>query len=146
MTETPPVPPLSTFVLRFWREWSAGETQWRGRIEHVQSGASATFPDLEGMVDFVLGMGVMADARNRTSRALPIQFELSLEPQPNLGKEKKMKVFQCCDAGFDCKHVVRAESEEELLRQVAEHAETAHHVEVTPELAEQVKRLIRQDH
>jgi hypothetical protein len=62
MTEISSVSPLSTFVLRFWREWSAAETQWRGRIEHVQSGASATFLDLEGMVDFILGMGIMKEA------------------------------------------------------------------------------------
>jgi hypothetical protein len=61
MTEISSVSPLSTFVLRFWREWSAAETQWRGRIEHVQSGASATFLNLEGMVDFILGMGIMKE-------------------------------------------------------------------------------------
>lgn len=56
-----------------------------------------------------------------------------------------MKVLHCCDAGFDCEHVVRAESEEELLRQVAEHAQTVHDLEVTPELVEQVKSLIREE-
>jgi hypothetical protein len=62
MNEISAVSPLSTFVLRFWREWSAGGTQWRGRIEHVQSGASATFLGLEGVVDFILGIGVMKEA------------------------------------------------------------------------------------
>ena len=56
-----------------------------------------------------------------------------------------MKILRCRDAGFDCKHEVRAESEEELLRQVAEHAQTVHDVEVTPELVEQVKSLIRDE-
>jgi predicted small metal-binding protein len=56
-----------------------------------------------------------------------------------------MKILRCRDAGFDCEHEVRAESEEELLRQVAEHAQTVHDVEVTPELAEQVKSLIRDE-
>jgi predicted small metal-binding protein len=56
-----------------------------------------------------------------------------------------MKVLHCRDVGFDCEGVVRAESEEELLRQVAEHAQTAHDVEVTPELVEQVKSLIRDE-
>jgi len=68
MTETSPIPPLSTFVLRFWREWSAGGLQWRGRIEHVQSGASAPFLDLKGMVDFILGMGIMTEDRNRIAK------------------------------------------------------------------------------
>jgi predicted small metal-binding protein len=56
-----------------------------------------------------------------------------------------MKIVNCRDVGFDCEGVVRAESEEELLRQVAEHAQTVHNVEVTPELAEQVKSLIRDE-
>jgi predicted small metal-binding protein len=56
-----------------------------------------------------------------------------------------MKVLRCRDVGFDCDGVVRAESEEELLRQVAEHAQTVHNVEVTPELAKQVKSLIRDE-
>ncbi len=56
-----------------------------------------------------------------------------------------MKVLRCRDAGFDCEHVVRAESEEELLRQVAEHAQTVHNVEATPELVEQVKSLVREE-
>lgn len=56
-----------------------------------------------------------------------------------------MKVLRCRDAGFDCEGVVRAESEEDLLRQVAEHAQAVHGVEVTPELVEQVKSLVRDD-
>ena len=38
MAESPPVPPVSTFVVRFWQEWSAAGARWRGRVEHVQSG------------------------------------------------------------------------------------------------------------
>lgn len=81
------------------------------------------------------------------SRAAPIELEVAVEPPlPNLRKEQKMtKVLHCRDAGFDCDHVVRAESEEDLLRQVAEHARTVHDVEVTPELVEQVKDLIREE-
>lgn len=30
-----PIRPTSTFVLRFWREASADQVRWRGRIEHV---------------------------------------------------------------------------------------------------------------
>jgi predicted small metal-binding protein len=56
-----------------------------------------------------------------------------------------MKVLYCREVGFDCEGVVRAESEEDLLRQVAEHAQAVHGVEVTPELVEQVKSLIRDE-
>ncbi len=56
-----------------------------------------------------------------------------------------MKVIHCRDVGFDCDGVVRAETEEELLQQVAEHAKSVHDVEVTPELVEQVKGQIREE-
>ena len=79
-------------------------------------------------------------------RAAPIELEVAVEsPPPKYRKGQKMRVLRCRDAGFDCDHVIRAESEEELLRQVAEHAQTVHGLEVTPELVEQVKGLIRDE-
>jgi predicted small metal-binding protein len=54
-----------------------------------------------------------------------------------------MKTLHCADAGFDCKAVVQAETVEEVLAQAAEHAQAAHGVLVTPELAEQIKGLIK---
>jgi hypothetical protein len=63
MTETSSVPPVSTFVIRFWREWSATTGRWRGRIEHVQSGQRVDFLDLEGILEFLRGFGVMAQDR-----------------------------------------------------------------------------------
>ena len=56
-----------------------------------------------------------------------------------------MKVLHCRDVGFDCDGVIRAQSEEEVLRQVAEHAQTQHGVQVTPELATQVRSKIREE-
>jgi predicted small metal-binding protein len=56
-----------------------------------------------------------------------------------------MKVVRCREVGFDCEGVVRAETEEEVLRQVAEHARTVHNVEVTPDLAKEVKALIKDE-
>ena len=56
-----------------------------------------------------------------------------------------MKVLQCRDAGFDCDHVIRAEKEEEILQQAAEHVQTTHKLEVTPELVDQVKSLIKDE-
>ena len=54
------------------------------------------------------------------------------------------KVLHCNDVGFDCGFVAKAESEEELLQKVATHAAEVHGVtEVTPELVEQVKGVIR---
>jgi predicted small metal-binding protein len=56
-----------------------------------------------------------------------------------------MKTLHCSDAGFDCKAVVKANTEEEVLRQAAEHAKAVHQVDVTPEMAEQIKKLIREE-
>jgi predicted small metal-binding protein len=56
-----------------------------------------------------------------------------------------MKTLHCADAGFDCKAVVHAETVEEVLAQAAEHAQSVHGVLVTPELAEQIKTLIKEN-
>ncbi|MDQ3180782.1 MAG: DUF1059 domain-containing protein [Acidobacteriota bacterium] len=56
-----------------------------------------------------------------------------------------MKTLNCRDAGFDCEGKISAESEEEILSQAAEHARTEHNIEVTPEMAQQLKTLIRDD-
>jgi predicted small metal-binding protein len=56
-----------------------------------------------------------------------------------------MKTLRCRDAGFDCNREIRASSEEELMRQAAEHAKNDHGVEVTPEIADQVRSLIREE-
>jgi len=48
----------TTFVLRFWREWSGEETRWRGRVEHVQSGRRQDFLCLDDMLRFLRQMGV----------------------------------------------------------------------------------------
>jgi hypothetical protein len=68
MTESPPVPPISTFVVRFWREWSAAGPRWRGRIEHVQSGQSVAFLNWDGMLDFVRSFGAMPDDESRPAK------------------------------------------------------------------------------
>ena len=53
-------------------------------------------------------------------------------------------VVHCRDVGFDCDGVVRAETEEEVLQQVAEHAQSEHGLEeVTPEVVAKVKSVIR---
>ncbi len=56
-----------------------------------------------------------------------------------------MKTLRCRDLGFDCDQEIRAETEDEVLRQAAAHARSQHNVEVTPELAAQVKTLIRDE-
>jgi hypothetical protein len=53
VVESPPTPPINTFVVRIWHEWSAEGSRWRGRIEHLQSGESTTFLDLEVALTFI---------------------------------------------------------------------------------------------
>jgi hypothetical protein len=54
--------PASTFIVRFWRDRSGDESRWRGQIQHVQSGESASCLDLETIVDFIQRLGVMTNA------------------------------------------------------------------------------------
>ncbi len=56
-----------------------------------------------------------------------------------------MKVLYCRDAGFDCDAVVRAESEQEVLNQAANHAKNVHGIEPSPELAENLSLLINEE-
>jgi predicted small metal-binding protein len=56
-----------------------------------------------------------------------------------------MKTLHCADAGFDCKAVVRAESEDEVLQQAAVHAKQVHGVDVTPEMVDQIRPLIKDE-
>jgi hypothetical protein len=68
MSEPDPTPPVSTFVVRFWREWSAAGPRWRGRIEHVQNRQSANFTELDAMLDFIRRFGVLADEEPRSAK------------------------------------------------------------------------------
>ncbi len=56
-----------------------------------------------------------------------------------------MKTLHCRDAGFDCEGIIRANSEDEVLKQAAQHALEVHSVSVTPELAEELKTLINDE-
>jgi predicted small metal-binding protein len=56
------------------------------------------------------------------------------------------KVVRCRDVGFDCDGVVRAETEEEVLKQVAAHAKAVHKIEaVPPEVVEKVKKVMQDE-
>ena len=55
------------------------------------------------------------------------------------------KVLHCRDVGFDCDGVIRAETEEEVLKKAAEHAQTVHNLEITDEVIEKVRAAIRDE-
>ena len=56
------------------------------------------------------------------------------------------KILECAkvDPSSGCQHVVRGETEEEVLRKAAEHAKEHGIRDVTPELIERVKANIRE--
>jgi len=57
-----------------------------------------------------------------------------------------MKVLRCRDVGFDCDGVMRAETEEEILRQAAEHAKTVHNLsEISEQAVEKIRAVIRDE-
>jgi len=54
------------------------------------------------------------------------------------------KMLRCRDVGVDCDAVIRAKTEEELMKKVAEHAKKAHGMsKIPPELAKKVKAAIK---
>ena len=57
------------------------------------------------------------------------------------------KIVDCAkvDPSTGCSHVVRGETEEELMRNAGEHAKEHGLVEVTPELMERVRANIRDE-
>ena len=67
---------------------------------------------------------------------------LPLLPCPNMGG-LTMKEIACGDIVPGCDFKASAETEDQLLKKVAVHAKEAHGIDVTPELAAQVKSKIR---
>jgi predicted small metal-binding protein len=56
------------------------------------------------------------------------------------------KTVSCRDVGADCDFVARGNSEEEVLRQVAEHARTDHQMsEIPAEMRDKVVAAIRDE-
>lgn len=110
------------------------------------------------------GVEVQVDEVRETKAASPLRFAFveyspsnpalsreapggisSVEPGGNGQEEREMaKEIRCDDLIKGCAFTATAETEGDLLKQVAEHASAAHAVkEVTPELAAQVKAAIR---
>ena len=57
-----------------------------------------------------------------------------------------MKTITCREAGFECDYVVKGDTEEEVMKNGAEHAIKEHHMkaeDITPEFKEKVRTLIR---
>jgi predicted small metal-binding protein len=76
----------------------------------------------------------------RIAFTLPVDDLFTLIPKSN-----SMKTLHCADAGFNCTGVIKGSSEEEILQQATQHAREVHQVEVTPEMASQLRTLIREE-
>ncbi len=56
------------------------------------------------------------------------------------------KVFRCRDLGLDCDAVLRASTEDEILKQAAEHAQAVHDMkEIPAEVVAKVRSAIREE-
>jgi ketosteroid isomerase-like protein/predicted small metal-binding protein len=56
------------------------------------------------------------------------------------------KVLRCRDVGLDCEDELRGETEEDILRQAAEHAHSAHDIrDMSPDLVQKVRAAIRDE-
>jgi predicted small metal-binding protein len=56
------------------------------------------------------------------------------------------KVLRCSDVGFECEAVIRAETEEEVLKKAAEHAQSVHNLkEISDEVVEKVRAAIQDE-
>ena len=56
-----------------------------------------------------------------------------------------MKDMHCRDAGIDCDFIAKGNTTKEILDQVGPHAQKAHGMTVTPELAKKVESLIHDE-
>ncbi len=56
------------------------------------------------------------------------------------------KVLRCSDVGFECEAVIRAETEEEVLKKAAEHVQSVHNLkEISDEVVEKVRAAIQDE-
>jgi predicted small metal-binding protein len=58
--------------------------------------------------------------------------------------QREYKELSCREAGADCDFLVRAETEEEVLKVASDHAASRHGMkEITPELKNKMKSLMK---
>ena len=57
-----------------------------------------------------------------------------------------MKTISCREAGFECDHVIKGQTEEEVVKNGAEHAIKEHGMkleDMTPEMKGKIRALVR---
>ena len=55
------------------------------------------------------------------------------------------KVFRCNDVVKTCDFVAQGETEEEVLQKAAEHGKSVHKMEITKEVEDTVRKLMREE-
>jgi predicted small metal-binding protein len=74
---------------------------------------------------------------------------VSVGEKPSVKDERgseMAKVLRCRDVGMDCDFVARAETEEEILKKAAEHADEVHNLQEIPEeVLAKVRAAIRDE-
>ena len=58
-------------------------------------------------------------------------------------QEATVKELKCRDVGFDCDAVVHGETVDDVMAQAGPHAKDVHGVDVTPEMAGQIRSVVR---
>jgi predicted small metal-binding protein len=56
-----------------------------------------------------------------------------------------MKTLACKDTGMQCNWVGRAETEQDLMKQATQHVKDVHKMEVTPEIEQMARKVIRDE-
>lgn len=56
-----------------------------------------------------------------------------------------MKTLRCSDAGFDCKYIIYADTEVEVLNQASKHVTEVHSITVSKEIVQQIKAMIKDE-
>ena len=80
-----------------------------------------------------------AGARPAHGADVPIRVPFSL----SVRQEATLKQLICRDAGFDCDGVLQGETVDDVLAQAGPHAKEVHGVDVTPDMAGQIRTLVR---
>jgi len=55
------------------------------------------------------------------------------------------KVFKCEDMGMQCNFVARGQNDEAILQKAADHCKMVHDLEPSQELADRVRKAIREE-
>jgi predicted small metal-binding protein len=84
-------------------------------------------------------------SQQRISSTTPVSLLAQLNTD-HIGGKLMAKILECAKVAppSGCQHVVRGETEEEVLRQAAEHAKEHGIRDVTPELMARVQANIRE--